>query len=262
MPTFNLQQVNGEPRIRDLELGERLGFERPRDIRDLIKRHESKLLTFGVCAAVPQTSGVKGGRPANEYYLNQKQSLFVCMKSDTDNAFEVQAEIIRVFDAYLNGALDMQPVPRSFADALQLAADQQRLIEQQSAENAQLTQQVEVMKPKSDFYDQVVFQEKAYNFTELFGILKHHVGQTFTRKTFLEFLRKHGIACQPNPHIPVGKNQFKPRQNYLQTWFICEPTPAGGVEWLIRPIAVSHIVRLMLDDEVFTQNVEILKQVH
>lgn len=100
---LTLVDVNGEPRIRDIELGERLGFERPRKIRDLIKANEAKLLKFGVCPAAGQTSGPLGGRPAQEYFLNQKQAIFICMKSETDKAFEVQADIVRVYDAHVQG---------------------------------------------------------------------------------------------------------------------------------------------------------------
>lgn len=102
MPSLTLTPVNGEPRVHDLLLAEKLGFDQPRDIRKLIKRNEAKLLRFGVCATVAQTSGDLGGRPATEFYLNQKQAIFICMKSETEKAFDVQADIVRVFDAYMN----------------------------------------------------------------------------------------------------------------------------------------------------------------
>lgn len=105
MNALTLTPIDGEPRIFDLTLAERLGFERPRKIRDLIKRNRVKLQRFGVCPTVGQTSGKHGGRPAVAYYLNQKQSIWVSMKSETDRAFDVQAEIVRVFDAYLRGDL-------------------------------------------------------------------------------------------------------------------------------------------------------------
>jgi hypothetical protein len=50
--TFPLTVISGEPRVRDFDLAEKLGFERPRKIRDLIKRNEAKLLTFGGCPTV------------------------------------------------------------------------------------------------------------------------------------------------------------------------------------------------------------------
>lgn len=85
---LSLTPVNGEPRVHDLQLAERLGFSQAFDIRKIIKRYEDKLLNFGVLATVAKTSGALGGRPTNEYYLNQKQSIFICMKSETDKAKE------------------------------------------------------------------------------------------------------------------------------------------------------------------------------
>ena len=122
---ITLTMLDGELRVYDLDLAERLGFEQPRDIRKLIKRNMDKLLKFGVCATVAQTSGELGGRPTFAYYPNQKQSLWLCMKSETDRAFDVQADIIRVYDAYLNG--DLKPTateltlvsqPRQYRDLM------------------------------------------------------------------------------------------------------------------------------------------------
>ena len=112
--TLPLTVLNGEPRVYDITLGERLGFDRPRDIRKIIKRNEAKLLTFGGCATVARV--VEGNETA-EFYLNQKQALFVCMKSETDRAFDVQADIIRVYDAYLGG--DLKPATTDTAIAVQ-----------------------------------------------------------------------------------------------------------------------------------------------
>lgn len=136
--TLTLTPINGEPRVHDLHLAERLGFDRPRKIRDIIKRNHDKLLNFGGCPTVVRL--VEGNQTA-EFYLNQRQAIFICMKSETERAFDVQVEIVRVFDAYLNGELK-PAVPRSFADALQLAADQAR--------------QLEAMQPKAEYFDRLM----------------------------------------------------------------------------------------------------------
>lgn len=104
---FAITTLNGEPRVYDLQIAERLGFSRPGDIRKLIKRYEEKLNSFNHIATVARCIEVGNGakREIHEYYLDQKQSIFVCMKSETDRAFDVQVEIVRVFDAYLNGDL-------------------------------------------------------------------------------------------------------------------------------------------------------------
>lgn len=102
--TITLTPVNGEPRVHDLALAERLGFERPAKIRDMIKRNQAKLLKFGILPTVGKIHE-GAGRPTDEFYLNQKQSIFICMKSETEKAFDVQADIVRVFDAYLTGTV-------------------------------------------------------------------------------------------------------------------------------------------------------------
>ena len=109
---LTLTPINGEPRVHDLHLAGKLGFADQYMIRKLIKRNEDKLLKFGVVYTVETTpQGPQGGRPATEFYLNQKQAVFVCMKSETEKAFDVQAEIVRVFDAYLNG--DLKPATQA-----------------------------------------------------------------------------------------------------------------------------------------------------
>lgn len=97
-----LTPIEGEPRVRDLDLAEKLGFERPRAIRQIIKRNEAKLLKLGGCHTVER---LVEGNLTNEFYLNQKQAIFICMKSETEQAFDVQIEIVHVFDAYLTGTV-------------------------------------------------------------------------------------------------------------------------------------------------------------
>jgi len=140
---LTVHPVNGEPRIRDLDLAERLGFDRPAKIRELIKRNAEKLKKFSVLPAVGKTSGESGGRPTEEYYLDQKQAIWLCMKSETDNAFEVQQEIVRVFDGWLNGTLEScAELPPTIPDAL--LAQAQAIVEQHrrlDAHDSQLADQ-------------------------------------------------------------------------------------------------------------------------
>ncbi len=145
-----LTPVEGEPRIQDLALAVRLSFERPRDIRKLIERNIEKLNEFSRCATMARRPE-NGGTPYNEFYLNQKQSIFICMKSETDNAFEVQAEIVRVFDAHLNGTLTpvaLNPANFSRLQLIELAmqAEQERIV---------LEKKVAVIQPKADALDRI-----------------------------------------------------------------------------------------------------------
>lgn len=96
--------INGEPRIRDLDLAARLGFSDPHKIRNLIERHADALAALGISATVAETSP-KGGRPGKAHYLNRKQAIFITAKSETSEATEITIEIIEKFDAYEHGAV-------------------------------------------------------------------------------------------------------------------------------------------------------------
>lgn len=95
-----------EPRMRDLDLAERLGFARPAKIRDLIKRlvRDGKLSETEVFTTTGKTSRV-GGRPAEESWLSQKGTLKVIAKSDTVKADEVLDEVFDVYLAWRSGRL-------------------------------------------------------------------------------------------------------------------------------------------------------------
>lgn len=95
-------EINHEPRMLDIRLAEALGFSRPRQIRDLIKRHESALKSLGelFCRTVRQNAK---GRPSGEYWLTKKQALYLCTKSETPNATEVTIQMVEVFDQVMTG---------------------------------------------------------------------------------------------------------------------------------------------------------------
>ena len=239
MSNLVLTPINGEPRIQDVLIGHRLGFDRPRDIRKLIERNLEKLNKINHCATVARRPE-NGGREVTEYYLDRKQSIFICMKSETDKAFDVQMEIIEVYDAHLDGAdQHRHTLPQDFAEALQLAADQQRIIQQQQ-------EQLQIAVPKVAFHDQVTYEsDTLVDFAQAFSLLQRRTGQRFTDRTFLEFLRRHGVACQPNLYANIGRDRFKPRKSYINAWFVSEMTSRGTVEWMMRPLAISEIVRLI-----------------
>lgn len=94
--------INGEPRIRDLDLAAWLGFAQARDIRKIIARHHGALSALGPVAEVEEVVG-KGQR-VTAAYLNRKQAIFITAKSETPEATEITIEIIERFDAYERGA--------------------------------------------------------------------------------------------------------------------------------------------------------------
>lgn len=96
LPDIPLRLIGGEPRVSDLALADYLGFPYPARIRPLIRRNQAKLQRFGIVATVRPTVG----RMA-EFYLNQKQAVWVCDKIDPSTVSDVQVEVTQAFDAYL-----------------------------------------------------------------------------------------------------------------------------------------------------------------
>lgn len=95
--------LEGEFRVLDTDLAERLHFKRPRTIRTLISRWRPELERLGICCAVQQNHGGGRGRPTMAYYLNRKQAIFITGKSDTPEATDITIEIIHRFDEYESG---------------------------------------------------------------------------------------------------------------------------------------------------------------
>lgn len=99
------------PRIRDLDWAERLGYERPRNIRNLIKR----LVADGrlgevFCFTVKQNTssdGLDRGRPAAEFYLTEGQALKLAAKSETEFADTLLDAMIAVFMMVRHGHLQV-----------------------------------------------------------------------------------------------------------------------------------------------------------
>ena len=77
-----LSEIDGEPRVRDIDLAHRLGFERPRDIRKLIERKADDLRELGAARHVARPHH-NNGTTVTEYWLNQDQAIYICASSGT-----------------------------------------------------------------------------------------------------------------------------------------------------------------------------------
>lgn len=116
LPEIILSEIDGEPRARDLDIAERLGYERPRVIRELIERNRTELETFGSLAV---RHGKSRGQEFTEYWLTEEQALLVASRSDADNAPAVRRMLIKVFVAWRRGHL---PIRRQSTEIRELAS--------------------------------------------------------------------------------------------------------------------------------------------
>lgn len=101
------QWADGIERIRDVELAERLGYDRPRKIRDIIKRQHKagKLSNLMICPTVGRKSDGVPTKPITVYWLTEAQALKVIAKCETPTADAILDEVIAVFVAWRHGRL-------------------------------------------------------------------------------------------------------------------------------------------------------------
>ncbi len=98
---------DGEFRIRDVELAERLGYDRPRKIRELIK---SMIDTGELPGLLPRPAVGRGRNQhgetraqvvVDEYWLDRIEALLVVMRCDAPNAIPMRRVIADVFHKVL-----------------------------------------------------------------------------------------------------------------------------------------------------------------
>jgi hypothetical protein len=114
---------DGEPRWRDIDLAVWLDFDRDRNIRKLIKDNSAELERYGSLLPVEANSGARGGRPAQEFWLNFDQCAIVCLLSRSRYGQELRYVLLKVLK-YLMGGGGLATVPRMALRALDVAAEQ------------------------------------------------------------------------------------------------------------------------------------------
>lgn len=104
---IGLTEIDGAPRVYDLDLAERLGFNRPRAIRDLIGRSLNELMDLsGGRRTVRRVTPGRGKQPDQvEYWLTEEEAILIAAKSDAPKAPAVRAMLIKVFVAWRRGHL-------------------------------------------------------------------------------------------------------------------------------------------------------------
>lgn len=131
-PTPRTDFPDGEPRIRDTDLGAFLGFERPRAIRELIARHYAALKptphgTASVSLVEHRVTPERGGHSVTEFWLTEHQATYIIAKCETPVANEILQKVIAVFVAVRRGALEApvenDPIILMRRDQLKMRAD-------------------------------------------------------------------------------------------------------------------------------------------
>lgn len=104
---FSLIEVDGEPRVLDVDIGVRLAMAQPLNIRQQIEKHHEELEQYGPIHTAHEMVSIGSGahREVKVYRLTEEQALTICALSRVPKAKIVRAGLVRTFVAWRKGKL-------------------------------------------------------------------------------------------------------------------------------------------------------------
>ncbi|MEY4582863.1 MAG: hypothetical protein RL701_7566 [Pseudomonadota bacterium] len=99
------------PRIRDLELGVELGYEKPISIRVLIRKLVKAGLLNDIVVIIAAKTTIQGiTREEEEFWMTEEEAIFVTSQAKTDKARGITRRVIKAFIAMRESLVASVPV--------------------------------------------------------------------------------------------------------------------------------------------------------
>ena len=191
------ETINAKETITSLELLEEINLFREEEsksnplnerkllrhdtLRSIIKdEFEEEILSQDI---LEKSISSNGGRPTSVYILSLGQAKQVLVR---ESKF-VRKAVICYIDKLEKSLSNKFSIPQTYSEALLLASNQAKQIEEQS-------KQLEEQKPKVEFFDQVTDSKDAIDMAQCAKILNMGIG----RNRLFEFLRSHAILDRNN----------------------------------------------------------------
>lgn len=177
-----------------------------RDIQNLSCSDEFRAANFGVSSYISLQN-----KELPMYVMTKDGFSFLVMGYTGVKAGMFKEEYIKAFnkmeETIKNGGFN---VPKSFREALLLAAEQQEVIENQQKQIEEKNAKIEADKPKVLFSEAVSASNKSILVRELAKLITQN-GYQIGEKQLYERLRKAGYLCS------VGESRNQPTQTYMNT---------------------------------------------
>lgn len=175
-----------------------------RDIQNLSCSDEFRAANFGVSSYISLQN-----KELPMYVMTKDGFSFLVMGYTGVKAGMFKEEYIKAFnkmeETIKNGGFN---VPKSFREALLLAAEQQEVIENQQKQIEEKNAKIEADKPKVLFSEAVSASNKSILVRELAKLITQN-GYQIGEKQLYERLRKVGYLCS------VGESRNQPTQTYM-----------------------------------------------
>lgn len=175
-------------------------------IRELISSAEKSAV---LKMFVPSTYIASNNKENPMFIMNRDGFTLLAMGFTGEKALQFKLEYINAFnkmeEAIKNGGFN---VPKSFREALLLAAEQQEVIENQQKQIEAKNAKIEADKPKVLFSEAVSASNKSILVRELAKLITQN-GYQIGEKQLYERLRKAGYLCSS------GESYNQPTQTYM-----------------------------------------------
>lgn len=175
-------------------------------IRELISSAEKSAV---LKMFVPSTYIASNNKENPMFIMNRDGFTLLAMGFTGEKALQFKLEYINAFnkmeEAIKNGGFN---VPKSFREALLLAAEQQEVIENQQKKIEEKNAKIEADKPKVLFSEAVSASNKSILVRELAKLITQN-GYQIGEKQLYERLRKAGYLCSS------GESYNQPTQTYM-----------------------------------------------
>ncbi len=175
-------------------------------IRELISSAEKSAV---LKMFVPSTYIASNNKENPMFIMNRDGFTLLAMGFTGEKALQFKLEYINAFnkmeEAIKNGGFN---VPKSFREALLLAAEQQEVIENQQKQIEEKNAKIEADKPKVLFSESVSASNKSILVRELAKLITQN-GYQIGEKQLYERLRKAGYLCSS------GESYNQPTQTYM-----------------------------------------------
>ncbi len=175
-------------------------------IRELISSAEKSAV---LKMFVPSTYIASNNKENPMFIMNRDGFTLLAMGFTGEKALQFKLEYINAFnkmeEAIKNGGFN---VPKSFREALLLAAEQQEVIENQQKQIEEKNAKIEADKPKVLFSEAVSASNKSILVRELAKLITQN-GYQIGEKQLYERLRKAGYLCSS------GESHNQPTQTYM-----------------------------------------------
>lgn len=179
-------------KMTSIEIAEITGKLHKNVLRDIEKMEEGWKEVTGLKFEVSEYKDTTG-RKLKCYLLTKRECLYVASKYNDQTRAKL---VLRWEQLEKEKALSGFNVPKTFREALLLAAEQQRMIEEKDKE-------LEVTRPKAELMDKVINTEDMVDIGQASKLLKLGFG----RNTLYKLLRKMGIFF---------KDRNEPKQKYVK----------------------------------------------